>query len=226
MPGYPTSCLSNAYILLVPFLRAHRAPAGASPARSCACRSRGASSRRPAGTSSIRCGSPTAPRCRRSRLGRHHQHVARRRLHRDPGADRHRRSGRARRREAVLMDTIRRSPRAPPFELPTQKGECARSRISSRTDRCCSRSIAAPGDRTAAAGSVNWHTTSADYAARGVQVVAVVAQSSDAVRALHRRDGPALRHPDRRVARRAARRTACGTASASTPGTSRGRRCS
>ena len=57
MPGYPTSCLSNAYILLVPLLRRmarlpeHRA------AHRRACRSRGASSRRPAGTSSTRCGS-------------------------------------------------------------------------------------------------------------------------------------------------------------------------
>ena len=67
MPGYPTSCLSNAYILLVPALRrmarlpphavAH-GDAPARPARSC---------RRPAGTSSTRCASSTAWRCRRSR---------------------------------------------------------------------------------------------------------------------------------------------------------------
>ena len=53
---------------------------------------------------------------------------------------------------------------------------------SSRKDRCCSRSTAAPGDPTANAGSVNWQNDRREYTARGVQVVAVVAQSSVVVR--------------------------------------------
>ena len=60
MPGYPTSCLSNAYMLLVPLLRRmarlpeYQPRTRPRPARAAA------SSRRPAGTSSTRCGSWTA----------------------------------------------------------------------------------------------------------------------------------------------------------------------
>ena len=62
MPGNPTSCLSNAYILLVPFLRAiARLPPV--PRRSASRRrSAAASCRRPAAISSTRCGSTTASR--------------------------------------------------------------------------------------------------------------------------------------------------------------------
>ena len=60
MPGNPTSCLSNAYILLVPFLRAHRAPAAATRRASSACRSAAASRRRRAGISSTRSACATA----------------------------------------------------------------------------------------------------------------------------------------------------------------------
>ena len=110
MPGYPTSCLSNAYMLLVPLLRRmarlpeyqphtvraaagppHRLDDRPAPVLHGADRGR----RRGAGVQGLR---------------RHHQHGAGRRLHRDPRPDRHRRSGRARRREAVLMQlTHRRS---------------------------------------------------------------------------------------------------------------------
>ena len=38
MPGNPTSCLTNAYVLLAPFLRRCRAAAAASAATSCRCR--------------------------------------------------------------------------------------------------------------------------------------------------------------------------------------------
>ena len=66
MPGNPTSCLSNAYILLVPFLRATaRLPLYAP--RTCGCRWQSASSRRPAAISSTRCNCATARRCRHSR---------------------------------------------------------------------------------------------------------------------------------------------------------------
>ncbi len=67
MPGYPTSCLSNGYMLVVPLLRRlARLPdvvlrVGEGPARA------SASFRRPAATSSTRCGSWTARRCPRSR---------------------------------------------------------------------------------------------------------------------------------------------------------------
>ena len=66
MPGYPTSCLSNAYMLLVAPLRTlARLPAWAP--RIVRSRSASASCRRRAGTSSTRCGSWTARRCRHSR---------------------------------------------------------------------------------------------------------------------------------------------------------------
>ena len=60
MPGYATSCLSNALHAARPDAAPHRAIAGIPAARPCACRSPGASCRRPAGTSSIPCGSRTA----------------------------------------------------------------------------------------------------------------------------------------------------------------------
>ena len=60
MPGYPTSCLSNAYMLLVPMLR-RMARLPASPAHGPLPLAR-ASSRRPGGTSSTRSGSKTARR--------------------------------------------------------------------------------------------------------------------------------------------------------------------
>ena len=90
MPGYPTSCLSNAYMLLVPILRrlAHLPPYRPHTVPVAAGGARRLDDRPP----------PVlhGPRgCRASRpglqgLGRHHEHVAGRRLHRDPPADRHR----------------------------------------------------------------------------------------------------------------------------------------
>ena len=59
MPGYPTSCLSNAYMLLVPMLRRMARLPEHRP-QIVRCRWRGASSRRPGVTSSTRCGSRTA----------------------------------------------------------------------------------------------------------------------------------------------------------------------
>ena len=52
MPGNPTSCLSNAYVLLVPFLRAVGPPPAASRAGRSACRWAAASCRRPGACSS------------------------------------------------------------------------------------------------------------------------------------------------------------------------------
>ena len=66
------------------------------------------------------------------RLGRHHQPVAGRRLHRDPRTDR-RRSRRDRRGHAVL--TMRALPTltgAPAFDAARPKGRCARSRFLAR----------------------------------------------------------------------------------------------
>ena len=93
MPGYPTSCLSNAYMLLVPFLRAmaRLAALGAAYRRSAARPPRrlddrpasvlyGEAHRRPRGT-------------RVQGLGRHHEHGARRRVHRNPRPDRCDRGG-------------------------------------------------------------------------------------------------------------------------------------
>ena len=57
MPGNPTSCLSNAYLLLVPDAAAHGAPAGPSAATPIACRWPAASSRPLDATSSTLCGS-------------------------------------------------------------------------------------------------------------------------------------------------------------------------
>jgi molybdopterin molybdotransferase len=72
MPGNPTSCLSNAYILLVLFLRATaRLPLYAP--RTVSRRLAGALSRRRDGTSSIRCVRRTAPHFPPSRARRHHQ---------------------------------------------------------------------------------------------------------------------------------------------------------
>ena len=59
MPGYPTSCLSNAYMLLIEPAAADGAAAGVGAAHRHACRSASGSCRRPAGTSSTRCGSST-----------------------------------------------------------------------------------------------------------------------------------------------------------------------
>ena len=103
MPGYPTSCLSNAYMLLVPALRRmarlpprHTAhgDAAARPAHRLDDRPapvlHGADRRRPgdAGLQGVR---------------RHHVDVAGRRLHRDPRADRHRRKRRRRKRSDVKL---------------------------------------------------------------------------------------------------------------------------
>jgi molybdopterin biosynthesis enzyme len=94
MPGYPTSCLSNAYMLLVPFLRQV--------------------ARLPAWTPRER-GLDGAPRGRPGRtrvqgLRRYHQHGARRRVHRNPGADGRRRGrdgchGQALLREALVISS-------------------------------------------------------------------------------------------------------------------------
>ena len=92
-------------------------------------------------------------------IGRHHQHVASRRLHRDPDPHRHRRRGRPRRRHAVLVEpctSITADHGPSRSSSRTRRASCARSPPISRKVRCCSRSIAAPGDPTASAGSVNW----------------------------------------------------------------------
>ena len=102
MPGYPTSCLSNGYMLLVPMLRrmarlpehqprtvdraasaAHRLDDGAAPVLH--------------GSAGGRVGG-----ARVQGVGRHHQHGARRRLHRNPRARRHRRRRPAGRGKTVL----------------------------------------------------------------------------------------------------------------------------
>ena len=137
MPGYPTSCLSNGYMLLVPMLRrmarlpehrpqivrvplgaAHRLDDGPAPVLHRADRRR----RRGAGVQGV---------------GRHHQHVARRRLHRDPRAGRHRRSRRARGREVVLMHTVTADARARIHGRRTRRDAPARSWTSSRAAGCC-----------------------------------------------------------------------------------------
>ena len=118
MPGYPTSCLSNAYMLLVPALRAmarlaprHTAtvtlPLGQRIVSTTGrhqfytVRDR----RRPgdAGVQGVR---------------RHHLDVAGRRLHRNPRPDRHRRKGRDRRRQIVLDRSVRRARRLPAASSP------------------------------------------------------------------------------------------------------------
>ena len=83
MPGNPTSCLSNAYILLVPFLRAlARLPPHAPRDRPRAARPPHRVSGQPAsvlhGAPARRRGVPGV-----QRIGRHHEPVAGRRLHRD-----------------------------------------------------------------------------------------------------------------------------------------------
>ena len=103
MPGYPTSCLSNAYMLLVPALREmarlkpRHLPTVVVAARPADCLDHRPPSvlhrahrRRPgdAGVQGLR---------------RHHLDVAGRRLHRNPRPDRHRRKGRSRRGQAVLI---------------------------------------------------------------------------------------------------------------------------
>ena len=229
MPGYPTSCLSNA-------LHAARADAARGWR---ACRSIARSivrvplARRIVSTTgrhqfyTVRIVDGVGG-ARLQGVGRHHQHGARGRLHRDPRADRHRRSGRDRGREAVLMhrpSTLH--ARAAVRAARLRKGDVqSLARVPARKGRCCWRFIAAPGDRTAAAGSVNWHTTSATYAARGVQVVADRRADVRRRAPLHRRDGPAVRHPGRRERATSLKAYGVWHASASTPGTSRGRRCS
>ena len=102
MPGYPTSCLSNAYLLLIPFLRrvarlpAHQRLEGD--------RARRAPLFLAAEPASVVHGAPD--RRRRGRrvqgVGRHHQHVAGGRLRRDPGWRGCRGGGHAGRRDPVL----------------------------------------------------------------------------------------------------------------------------
>ena len=86
---------------------------------------RAGSCRRPAAISSTRFASADGVGgAGVQRIGRHHQHGARRRLHRNPRADRHRRSRRDGRSEVVLMaEPIVAAVSAPLFELPNQKGE-------------------------------------------------------------------------------------------------------
>ena len=107
MPGYPTSCLSNAYMLLVPALRSMARLAAASH------RDRVAAAR-----SAHRLDDGTAPvlygeDCRRpgdaglQGVRRHHLDVAGRRLHRNPRPDRHRRK----RRDASTSSCSRARPR-------------------------------------------------------------------------------------------------------------------
>ena len=107
MPGYPTSCLSNGYMLLVPMLRRmarlpeHRPQTVRVPL-----------ARRIVSTTGRHQFYTVRHRRRRGRAGvqgvrRHHEHGARGRLHRDPRADRHRRSRRDRGSEAVLMAPTR-----------------------------------------------------------------------------------------------------------------------
>ena len=67
MPGYATSCLSNAYMLLVPMLRRIARLPEYQPHRSCGCPFRAAWCRRPAGISSTPCESNTMLPCRPSR---------------------------------------------------------------------------------------------------------------------------------------------------------------
>ena len=55
MPGNPTSCLTNAYVLLAPFLRRVAAAAAASAARRAGAADPAGRPRSPAGTSSTRC---------------------------------------------------------------------------------------------------------------------------------------------------------------------------
>ena len=131
MPGYPTSCLSNAYMLLIgPIRRLARLPEWAPRIA--------AASPRPARRVDHRAAPVLhgpdrgwAGHARVQGVGRHHEHVAGRRLHRDPGAGRRRRKGRARRREALLRppamsklesSTLKAGDRAPLFTLPNQKG--------------------------------------------------------------------------------------------------------
>ena len=123
LPGYPTSCLSNAYMLLVPMLRrmARLARVHAADRLAAALATRRLDDR-PAPVLHGRIEDGKAVPAFKG-VGRHHQHVARRRLLRNPRADRHRRSRRARRREAVLMARPSALATAPPFELPTQKGD-------------------------------------------------------------------------------------------------------
>ena len=101
MPGYPTSCLSNAYMLLVPALReiARLKPRTRPPSH---CRSASGSSR-PRSTSVLYGAHRRRPGDAGVQgVGRHHLDVAGRWLHRNPRADRHRRKGRNSGGEAVL----------------------------------------------------------------------------------------------------------------------------
>ena len=133
MPGYPTSCLSNAYMLLVPGAPPNRAPA-ALPMRH-----RHDAARPPSrvddGPASVLHGANHrrrgAPRFQG--LRRHHVDVTGRRLHRDPRANRHRRARDAGRSKAFLTAHVTRRTRrirrmlsAISFQLVTLKTRCAR----------------------------------------------------------------------------------------------------
>ena len=101
MPGYPTSCLSNAYLLLMPLLRRIARLPEYRPRTVHG--SAGAPHRLDDGPASVlhRQARGRHRRAGVQGVGRHHQHVAGRRLHRDPDPHRHRRSGRAGGRQAL-----------------------------------------------------------------------------------------------------------------------------
>ena len=105
MPGYPTSCLSNAYILLAPALRkmAHLTD----PARP-SIRAASRVARRFHGRPSPVLHGADCERVRHAGVqgvGRHHQHVAGRRLYRDRLGHGSRRGRHARGREVLLIRT-------------------------------------------------------------------------------------------------------------------------
>ena len=102
MPGNPTSCLSNAYILLVPFLRATARLPLAAPR--IVQRAAGQANRLAGRSPSVLHG---ADRERRrdagvQRIRRHHQHVAGGRLYRDSRRPEHGRGGDDARRYILL----------------------------------------------------------------------------------------------------------------------------
>ena len=97
------------------------------------------------------------------------------------------------------LERIRRSLR---LRAPDAEGETAiAGAVPRRKARCCSCSTAAPGDRTAAAGSVNWHTTPPPTRHAACRS-SPSSRSRPSGAALHRRNGTAVQHPRRRVARR------------------------
>ena len=92
MPGYPTSCLSNAYMLLVPVLRqVARLPPYEPRTVTLPLSRRIVSTTGRHQFYTVRIADGTS-RAGVQGVRRHHQHVASRRLHRDPRANRHRRS--------------------------------------------------------------------------------------------------------------------------------------